>query len=126
MKKFLCIVMCVVLVFVFSSCSTSKDSYTNSNDESYDEGYYEGYESGEKYTQRDITIIYEEHIRTQKTKDAITILKHFTENNYSQDISEDELRESILDILEYYNSVEDYFSYLKTKDLFDVMDIYYQ
>lgn len=129
MKKFINLILLVSLI-VFSCTACSNDElYDNGYDYGYEVGYdtglTEGWESGEEFTQRDISIMYEECIDSPEMEDVVATLRCYAEKNSVEDISEEDLRESVLKMLEYYDAVEGYNYNLKTKDLFDVMDIYY-
>ena len=129
MNRFIKLLLLLSLV-VLSCTACSDDELYNSGynygyEVGYDIGLSEGWESGEELTKRDISIMYEECIDTHEMEDVTAILWCYADKNSGEDISEEDLREAIWKMLEYYDAVEDYHSNIKTKDLLDVMDIYY-
>ena len=129
MKKCIKLLLLISLVVLLCTACSDNKSYNSSYNYGYEVGYdiglSEGWESGEELTKRDISIMYEECIDSPEMEDVISILWCYADENSGEDISEEDLREAIWKMLEYYDAVEDYHSNLKTKDLLDVMDIYY-
>lgn len=129
MKRLIKILLTVsLIVAVFTSCEgeTSYDKgYKTGYEEGYDIGVTEGWESGEEFTQRDIATMYEDFIDSPKMEEAAAKLWCYADENSGEDISEEDLREAIREFLKYYDAVEDFYHYIKTEDLFDVMGKYY-
>lgn len=129
MRQFVKLFLIVFFVTISCTACSREDSYNNGYNYGYEVGYdtglSEGWESGEKFTQRDIATMYEECINSPEMEDVIATLRCYVDKNSGEDISEEELREAVLKVLEYYDAVEDYHRNIKTKDLLDVMDIYY-
>ena len=117
-----------LVIFSCAACAT-EDTYDKGYNYGYEVGYdiglSEGWESGEELAKRDISIMYEEFIDSPEMEDVIATLCCYADKNSVEDISEEDLREAVWKMVEYYDAVEDYNHHLKTKDLFDVMDIYY-
>lgn len=129
MKKCIKLLLLISLVVLLCTACSDNKSYSSSYNCGYEVGYdiglSEGWKSGEELTKRDISIMYEECINSPEMEDVIATLRCYVDKNSGEDISEEELREAVLKVLEYYDAVEDYHRNIKTKDLLDVMDIYY-
>ena len=106
--KFIKLLLILILVTFSCAACTTESAYDKGYEEGYDAGVSDGRDIGEELAKEYIYITYEFDIDTHEMEDVRAILRCYADENSGEDISEEDLRDAIWKILEYYDKVDRY------------------